>query len=166
MHRRAISAGAVLLGLWSIGPIENASAAEAQRWRGYVHLNGYSHHFAAPGTNANILGTGVTWYTRSWGRVQTAWEADVFQDSAWKLSGYAGHSWTMPFRLGSVGATGALMYHRNFEKQCPVGVLPVILPFAETTVFRNAKLRAYYIPPLRNKCDEQVAFQLLIPFRR
>jgi hypothetical protein len=166
MTPRAIRNLVVLLGAWSIGPIVSGRAAEAERSRGYIHLNGYTHHFAAPGTNATIFGTGVTWYTRSWTRLQTAWEADVYQDSAYKLSGYAGHSWTVPLRFGSVGATGALMYHRNFAKQSPLRILPVALPFVETTVFRGAKIRAYYIPPVRNRCDEQIAFQLMIPFRR
>jgi hypothetical protein len=166
MHVRLIRSFLLLAGAWSACPIATGVAAEAQRWRGYAHLNGYTHHFSAPGTNANIFGTGVTWYTRSWSRFQTAWESDLYQDSAYKLSGYVGHSWTMPLRFGSVGATGALMYHRNFEKQSPAGILPVVLPFAETTVYRGAKLRAYYIPPVRHKCDHQIAFQVMLPFRR
>ena len=148
---------------WVACPIARSAPDETQRWRGFLHLNGYTYHFAAPGTNDKLLGTGVTWYTHAWGRVQTAVEADVFQDSAYKLSGYAGHSWTLPFRLGSLGATGALMYHRNFESQNRYRILPVVLPFAETTVFRGAKIRAYYIPPVRNRCDEQIAVQLMIP---
>jgi hypothetical protein len=152
--------------IWIMCPIANGASVESERWRGFVHVNGYTYHFAAPNANAKLFGTGVTWYTRTWGRFQTAWEADVFQDSACKISGYAGHSWTMPFRLGSVGATGALMYHRNFSKLNTCRVLPVALPFVETTVFRQAKVRAYYIPAVRKRQDEQIAVQILVPFAR
>jgi hypothetical protein len=153
------------LGIWII-PSATHAAVEPERWRGYLHLNGYTYHFAAPGTNDKLFGTGLTWYTQAWGRWLTAWEADVFQDSACKPSGYVGHSWTLPFRFGSLGATGAIMYHRNFKTQNPYRVLPVVLPFAETTIYRGAKLRAYYIPPVRSRCDQQIALQLLLPFRR
>jgi hypothetical protein len=34
----------------------------------------------------------------------------------------------------SHGATGAVTYHRNFEKQNPYRLLPVVPPFGETTV--------------------------------
>jgi hypothetical protein len=167
MHLRPFKTLWLALGIWMISPMARAdSGSEPERWRGYLHANGYTYHFAAPGTNDKLFGTGITWYTRKWARLQTAWEADAFQDSEYKLSGYVGRSLTLPLRLGSVGATGALMYHRNFVAQNRYRVLPVVLPFAETRVFRQAKVRVYYIPPVRNRCDEQICMQLLIPFAR
>jgi hypothetical protein len=165
MHLRLLKTPWLALALWVLCPLARA-APELERWRGYLHLDGYTYHFAAPGTNDKLFGAGVTWYTQKWARFQTAWEADLFQDSAYKLSGYAGRSFTFPMRLGGLGATGAVMYHRNFATQNRYRVLPVVLPFAETTIFRQAKIRAYYIPPVRNRCDEQIAVQLLIPFAR
>jgi hypothetical protein len=40
MNHRLIRALAAMLALWSAGPIAKSSAAETQRWRGYLHLNG------------------------------------------------------------------------------------------------------------------------------
>ena len=165
-----LSRFSAIVGFWicagPMRPMAQGAGIEPQRWRGYVHANGYTHHFAAPDANDELFGTGVTWYTRKWGRVQTAWEADVFRDSACELCGYAGYSATLPFRFASIGATGAIMYHRNFVAQNPYRILPVALPFAETTIFRGAKLRAYYVPPVRSRRDEQIALQILIPFKR
>jgi hypothetical protein len=133
--------------------------------RGWLHLNGYTHHFTASDCNDRLFGLGGTWYTRSRGRMLTAFEADVFQDSARKPSAYVGHSWTAPFRFGSVGVTGALMYHRNFKTQNNWRLLPVALPFAETRL-GGVKVRAYYVPPLRNASDHQIALQLMVPLAR
>lgn len=166
MNFRIIRILVVSLSAWITCPIAKCASADPEQWRGFLHVNGYTYHFAAPDANDKLFGVGFTWYTGSWGRFQTAWEADVYRDSAFELSGYVGHSWTVPFRIASVGATGALMYHRNFAKQNRYRVLPVALPFVETTLFRGVKLRAYYIPPVRSRSDEQIAVQLLIPFVR
>ncbi len=141
------------------------ASPELTESRGWLHLNGYTHHFDAPGANDDLYGAGFTWYTRRYGPLATAWEADVFEDSGKKLCGYVGHSWTLPLQFGSVGVTGALMYHRNFVKQTPTRVLPVALPFLETRGER-VKLRVYYIPPVRSRHDQQISFQLLVPFWR
>jgi hypothetical protein len=142
------------------------AATQADEARGWLHLDGYTWHFDAPGANSRIFGLGATWYVRRFGRPATAWEADIFQDSACKPSGYVGRSWTFRLPLvGRVGATGALMYHRNFAAQNRWRVLPVVLPFWELNL-RTAKLRAYYIPPVRSRHDEQVAVQLMLPLWR
>ncbi|HVS51803.1 MAG TPA: hypothetical protein VHD62_05555 [Opitutaceae bacterium] len=138
---------------------------QADEARGWLHLDGYTHHFDAPGAESRILGVGFTWYVRRFGVPATAWEADLFQDSACKLSGYAGRSWTLPLPLGNIGVTGALMYHRNFAAQNRWRVLPVALPFWELSG-RTLKLRAYYIPPVRSRHDEQIALQVLVPWWR
>ena len=68
------------------------------RYRNWLHVDGYSHHFDAPGANPALLGFGITRYDRRQGRVVRAWEADVFQDSGRKLSAYVGLSWTVPVK--------------------------------------------------------------------
>lgn len=129
----------------------------------FLHLNGYTQHFSAPGANNLLYGLGATWGIRRAGRMRLAWEADAFRDSGRKLSLYAGHSWTLPLPFAEVGVTGALMYHRNFFSQNRWGVLPVALPFVEAPLSRAATVRLYYIPPVRSKCDHQVSLQLLVP---
>ena len=145
-------------------PVCGLQAAEeftsTQTW---LHLNGYSHHFAAPDAKSFLWGVGVTRYTRTYGPVLRSWEGDLFSDSGGKPSAYVGHTWTIPTRLLSFGATGALMYHRNFEEQIRCGVLPVVLPFAETRGQR-LKFRIYYVPPVRRATDEQLAVQMMLPW--
>jgi hypothetical protein len=140
----------------------HAAPETARRW---IHLNGYTHHFAAPDANDQLFGAGLTWYAQPSQRLATAWELDAFQDSGRKLSVYLGRSWTRRFDAANVGATAALMYHQNFRAHNRWRLLPVALPFVETSlgVF---KARAYYIPPVRNRCDHQIALQLLVPFSR
>ena len=133
--------------------------------RGWLHLNGYSHHFAAADANDQLLGFGFTHYRRRYGRVLPAWELDLFQDSARKLSTYGGHSWTVPFERFSVGATAALMYHRNFATQNQLRILPVAFPFIETRGTR-LKARLYYVAPVRNASDQQIAVQIMFPLWR
>jgi hypothetical protein len=130
-----------------------------------LHLNGYTHHFDAPGANDKLFGLGITLYDRRAGRVTMAWEGDVFFDSGNQLSGYVGRSWTLPLSFGKAGVTAALMYHRNFLKQNNAGVLPVGLPYWETPG-RSLRLRFYYVPGMRNASDHQIAIQLLAPLRR
>jgi hypothetical protein len=151
--------------VWCLSPTRAADVSDTVLPRGWVHLNGYSHHFTAKNCNDQLLGVGATWYTKRHGRVLRAWEADVFQDSAREPSAYIGHSWTRTFRLGSLGVTGALMYHRNFASQNEWRLLPVALPFAETRLGR-VNVRAYYVPPVRNASDHQVALQVLVPLFR
>jgi hypothetical protein len=138
------------------------AAPEFTQTRGWLHLNGYTHHFAAPDANDQLWGAGGTWYVRRYGPAAVAWEADVFQDSGRKLCAYVGQSWTFPTRLGHFGVTGGLMYHRNFAKQTRACILPIALPFWETGGER-AKLRVYYIPPVRSRKDQQISFQLMLP---
>jgi len=140
-----------------------AGAEEVAAYRGLLHVNGYTHHFAAPGANDNLLGLGVTWYDRRAGRFSMAWEADLFRDSGRQLSGYLGRSWTLPLRIGNVGVTGALMYHRNFASRNRLSVMPVALPYWETRG-RWLRMRVYYVPPVRRASDQQIAFQILTPF--
>jgi hypothetical protein len=135
---------------------------EISETRGWLHLDGYTHHFDAPGANDRLFGLGFTWYVRRFSIPIVAWEGDVFEDSACKPSGYFGQSWAFPSRLGNFGVTGALMYHRNFVSQTRWRVLPVALPFWETHGSRM-KLRVYYIPPVRSRHDHQVSVQLLLP---
>lgn len=133
--------------------------------RGWLHLNGYSHHFAVDDANDRLLGIGYTHYRRLYGRVLPAWEFDAFQDSAKKFSGYVGHSWTLPLRALSCGVTGAIMYHRNFAAQNQLKTLPVAFPFVESRG-TGLKVRAYYIPPLRRASDAQLAVQVVWALRR
>jgi hypothetical protein len=139
-------------------------AARAQpefaQQRGWLHVNGYTHHFAVDDANDRLFGLGLTYYGRLHGRIIPAWEFDAFQDSAKKLSTYVGRSWTIPLRYVSVGVTGALMYHRNFSSQNRLRVLPVAFPFLETRGTR-LKARLYYIAPARRASDEQIAIQLM-----
>jgi hypothetical protein len=139
--------------------------AEDLRARGWLHLDGYTHHFNAPDANDDIFGLGFTWYNRQWDQVVGAWETDVFRDSGCRLSAYAGYSWTYRTNAVNVGITGALMYHCNFAAQNRLRVLPVGLPFAELPL-KKFSLRAYYIPPVRSRTDQQIAFQVLVPFAR
>lgn len=133
--------------------------------RGWLHVNGYSHHLAAPDANDALLGFGFTYYRRGYGRFLPAWEGDVFQDSARKPSVYLGHSWTMPTRRVSFGVTAALMYHRNFAAYHSAGIMPVAFPFLETRGSR-VKARVYYIPPIRKASDQQIAVQIMAPLFR
>jgi hypothetical protein len=137
--------------------------AEESLPRGWLHLNGYTQHFAAPDANNQLYGAGVTWFHEKWGRIVQAWEADAFQDSGRKLSAYAGHSWIYREEYWHAGITAALMYHRNFAAQNRWRVLPVALPFVELPL-RRISLRAYYIPPVRSASDQQIAVQILLPF--
>src|SRR5262245_16473477 len=95
----------VLLGCVTLG----RAAPEFTQTRGWLHLNGYSHHFDAPDANDQLWGAGFTWYARRYGTTALAWEGDVFQDSGRKLCAYAGTSWTFSTRFGHPGLTAALM---------------------------------------------------------
>src|SRR5688500_7465622 len=98
--------------LLALGPASrDALAAETVRARGWLHANGYTHHFSAPDTNANLFGAGFSWYTWRSEHLATAWELDFFQDSDRKFSGYVGRSWSIPLGQCQLGATAALMYH-------------------------------------------------------
>lgn len=138
--------------------------SEFSEARGWLHLNGYSHHFAVRDANDQLLGVGYTHYRRRYGRIIPAWEFDAFQDSGKKFSAYVGHSWTFPFQYFSAGLTGAIMYHRNFAAQNRMNTLPVAFPFLET---RGARLKArlYYVPPVRRASDQQIALQFMLPIR-
>lgn len=140
-------------------PVRAAGPAPARLW---LHLNGYTYHFVAQDCNSWLLGSGLTWYTHDSDRLRTAWEADAFEDSARKLAAYAGYSVVLPFRWVGFGATGAIMYHRNFVAEDRLRILPVVIPFLE---FGQSKwkLRVYYVPGVRRRTDEQVSVQLLIP---
>jgi len=151
----------LLLSLWfCAGIVPVCAQSEFTAHRGWVHLNGYSHHFAAADANDQLLGLGYTHYRQRYGRVIRAWELDVFQDSARKFSGYVGHSWTVPFKHFSAGVTGAVMYHRNFAAQNKLKTLPVAFPFLETRGTR-LKARLYYVAPVRRASDQQIALQLM-----
>jgi len=130
--------------------------------RGWLHLNGYTHHFDAPGANDELYGLGFTWYTQTTGNIERAWEADVFRDSACKPSAYAGHSWIYATRHWKAGLLAGLMYHRNFIKEDRWCLMPIALPFLELPL-RAFSIRAYYVPPVRSRSDNQIAFQILIP---
>jgi hypothetical protein len=152
--------------LWFMIVLAPASAqGEGPRPPRWLHLNGYSHHFVAKDANAQLFGVGGTWYRKSGGKILRAWEADVFRDSGGKLSGHLGHSWTYTMRFVNLGATGSVMYHRNFASQNRWSILPVVLPYAEFPL-RGSSLRLYYIPPVRDPDDHQLAVQLLIPIGR
>lgn len=127
----------------------------------WLHLNGYSYHLVAKDCNSFLYGAGLTLYSRDTGRYRTAWEGDVFADSARKLSIYGGYSAVWKFGVLNAGATAAIMYHRNFHRENRFGILPVALPFVETGV-RRVKVRIYYIPPVRRASDEQIAVQLMV----
>lgn len=139
--------------------------AEFTAHRGWLHLNGYSHHFAVDDANDQLLGVGYTLYRRRHGRVIRAWEVDAFQDSGKKFSAYVGHSWTFPFKYFSAGLTGAIMYHRNFAAQNRLSTLPVAFPFLETRGVRW-KARLYYVAPARRASDQQIALQFMLPLQR
>lgn len=126
----------------------------------WFHLNGYTQHFDAPNTNSALFGVGFTWYQKPYHRILNGWEGDVFQDSARKPSGYLGYSGTIPFRIIGVGATVAIMYHRNFIDEDRWRILPVVLPFLEKGG-EFFKVRLYYIPPVRRRYDQQVSLQLM-----
>ncbi|HVZ65984.1 MAG TPA: hypothetical protein VG936_15565 [Lacunisphaera sp.] len=130
--------------------------------RGWLHLNGYTDHFDAPNANDELYGLGFTWYTKSAGHTERAWEGDVFRDSGNKLSAYAGHSWIYATRHWKAGLLAGLMYHRNFIKEDRWCLLPIALPFMELPL-RAFSIRAYYVPPVRSRHDHQIAFQLLLP---
>lgn len=152
--------------LFLLGAGVGRSAPEFIDTRGWLHLNGYTHHFDAPGANDNIFGAGFTWYDRRHGSPLVAWEGEVFRDSGRKLSAYLGRSWT--FSIGDhigAGLTAAVMYHQNFARQNRWRVLPVGLPFLETRS-RSLKLRVYYVPPFRSRHDRQIAFQAQVPVWR
>jgi len=150
-----------LMGLVLAAPL--GAQAEFTKHRGWVHLNGYSHHFAVEDANDQLLGIGYTHYRRLYGHVIPAWEFDAFQDSGKKLSTYVGHSWTFPLKYFSAGLTGAVMYHRNFAAHNRMSTLPVAFPFLETRG-ENLKARLYYVPPVRRASDQQVALQLMWAF--
>lgn len=154
-----------LLFLSMLGSVSVRAQAELSEVRTWIHLNGYTHHFAASDANNRLFGLGFTHYDRNYGRVRAAWEGDLFQDSACKPSGYLGRSWTFPVPFVSLGVTGAVMYHRNFAAQNRYRLLPVALPFLETRGGR-LKVRAYYVPPVRRASDEQIALQLMLPWFR
>src|SRR5690242_18067370 len=44
--------------VWLVCPLVNGQPEEPGRWPAYVHANGYTYHFAAPGANDRLLGTG------------------------------------------------------------------------------------------------------------
>lgn len=130
----------------------------------WLHFDGLTYHFDAPGANSLLWGSGLTWYHKSSLPMLTAWEGDAFEDSERHLAAYLGHSWAIPFKYFNFGATAALMYHHDFASQNKYLTLPVVIPFLETHG-RSLKLRIYYVPPVRNPTDQQVAAQLLLLFR-
>lgn len=136
---------------------------EFTQFRTWLHVNGYTYHFAAPGANDRLLGVGFTRYMPRRHFVIRAWEGDLFQDSGRRLSGYVGQSWTVPTRLVSLGLTGAVMYHRNFASHNRLWTLPVAFPFLEAGGPR-VKARLYYVIPARRASDQQVALQLMLPW--
>ena len=113
----------ILIALLAAAPLR--ADQEFTATRGWMHANGYSYHMNAPDANDALLGVGFTYYRRGYGRVLPAWEGDVFQDSARKPAAYLGHSWTLPTRHVSFGATAALMYHRNFSGYHSLAIMPV-----------------------------------------
>jgi len=150
-----------LLALLLVGVARLGNATEDIP-RGWLHIDGYTYHVVAQNCNDLLLGSGITWYTRYDDRLQAAWEADAFADSARKLSAYAGYSVALPFHGVAVGATAAIMYHRNFVAENRYRTLPVAFPFLEAGT-RKFKVRLYYVPPVRRASDEQFAVQLLLP---
>lgn len=155
-----------LLFVWTMLPSIALAALNDDATRGWLHLNGYSHHFDAPDANDQLFGVGLTWYVKKFGRPVQAWELDVFRDSGRKLSGYVGRSWSLPLgRHALVGVTGALMYHRNFARYNNASIMPVGLPFLEVGN-RAVRARAYYVPPLRKASDHQIALQVMLPLWR
>jgi hypothetical protein len=146
----------------SVSPL--LAQREFTEHRGWLHLNGYSHHFAADDANDRLLGIGYTHYYHRYGRVIRAWEFDAFQDSGKKFSSYLGHSWTFPFKYFSAGITGAVMHHRNFAAQNRLKLLPVAFPFLETRG-TLLKARLYYVAPVRRASDHQIALQLMWAIR-
>ena len=145
-------------------PSNRARADELQA-RGWLHLDGYTHHFSATDANENLFGLGYTGYFETRGKLARAWETDIFRDSGSHLSAYVGHSWTYRTNALNAGVTGALMYHRNFAKYDRWCLLPVALPFVELPL-RKFSVRAYYIPPVRSRTDNQIALQVMVPFAR
>lgn len=140
------------------------AAAEEEEPTLWLHLNGHTTHFSGTARNDNLFGAGLTWVTTQEGRRRAAWELDAFEDSSCHLAAYVGRSWRYQLDGCEVGLLGALMYHRNFERQTRLKVLPILLPMVEFG--SRIRVRAYYIPPFRDRRDEQIALQLLVPLGR
>lgn len=135
-----------------------SAAPESERW---LHLNGYSHHFAAPDANSKLWGVGFSSRTRSDGTLLWSWEGDVFSDSACKPSAYVGKAAAVRMGPSLLGVTGAAMYHRNFRAENRLRVLPVAFPFWEIGS-KTMRTRIYYVPGLRRRTDEQIAVQFML----
>lgn len=130
----------------------------------WLHLNGHTTHFSGTARNENLFGLGASWITTHEGRRRAAWEADAFEDSSCHLAAYVGRSWRYRLDGCEVGLLGALMYHRNFARQTRLRTLPILLPFVE---FGSVvRVRACYVPRLRDRRDEQITLQLPVPLGR
>lgn len=103
--------------------------------RGWFHINGYSHHFAAEDCNDQLLGFGFTHYRRRYGPMIQPGTSMPSRTLPCELSAYAGHSWTVPTKHLSFGVTDALMCHRSFTAHNE------LRPFARRApISRNARL--------------------------
>lgn len=137
--------------------------------RYYLHLNGYSIHFDKqpdPGETVNdyLLGLGGGIEFNTDGTLIWDISLDVFNDSNEEISVTLGPTVQYPLAdwLG-IGAAGFLMYKEAFQRDYGFPILPVPLPFLEGKT-KYVHLRMFYIPPVRRSTDQQLVFQLRIPF--
>jgi len=103
------------------GSLRASGDPEFTYHRGWLHLNGYTHHFEVHDANAKLLGGGFTWYSTKSGIVIASWTADVYQDSARKLSGL----WVVPGRCRCAGAASVPRPPR-----CTTGISKPTTPWA------------------------------------
>jgi len=151
--------------------VEKATTKEKTKWirRYYLHLNGYSIHFDKqpdPGETVNdyLLGLGGAVEFDTKGPLIWDISLDVFNDSNEEISVTFGPTVQYPLAdwLG-IGAAGFIMYKEAFQRDYNFPILPVPLPFLEGKT-KYVHLRMFYIPPVRRSTDEQLVFQLRIPF--
>ena len=136
----------------------------------FAKLGSRAIHFdASSSVNDKLWGFGVMWDIKrlDFADLILAFEADVYRDSQRRLAFAIGGSVRKEIGPISLGLAPNLMFKENLHEQSPVNklpFLPVVLPFVQVDYFSRARLRMYYIPPIRSPSDHLVAFQMLFGF--
>ncbi len=66
--------------------------------------------------------------------------------------------------LLEIGAMVGLSYKQNLREESGLPLFPYALPFVQTNFGWRLNVRCIWVPPVRQKTDNQLVFQLLVDF--
>ena len=66
--------------------------------------------------------------------------------------------------LLQIGAMAGLSYKQNLREESGWPIFPYVLPFIQTNFGWRLNVRSIWVPPVREKTDNQFVFQLLVEF--